>query len=157
MLPQLSARGIRILRQGDDDRARLLEAFRSERSSVLFATDSFWEGVDAPGETLQIVILCKLPFRVPTEPVLKARMAAIAEQGGNPFAELSLPDAVVRLRQGFGRLMRRHDDRGVVLILDSRIVTKSYGSVFLESLPRTATVIDKAESVQRAVGDFFSS
>jgi ATP-dependent DNA helicase DinG len=153
--PQLSARGIRILRQGDDERARLLEAFRAERSSVLFATDSFWEGVDAPGETLQTVILCRLPFRVPTEPVLKARMAAVAEQGGNPFAELSLPDAVVRLRQGFGRLMRRHDDRGVVLILDSRIVTKSYGSVFLESLPRTATTLDTAESVQRSVAEFF--
>jgi ATP-dependent DNA helicase DinG len=82
-------------------------------------------------------------------------MAAVAEQGGNPFAELSLPDAVVRLRQGFGRLMRRHDDRGVVLILDSRIVTKSYGSVFLESLPRTATAMDRAESVQRAVAEFF--
>ena len=118
-----------------------------ERSSVLFATDSFWEGVDVPGETLQMVILCRLPFRVPTEPVLKARMAAIEMRGGNPFGELSLPDAVVRLRQGFGRLMRRNDDRGVVLILDSRIVTKSYGSIFLESLPRTEKVMDRAETV----------
>ena len=82
-----------------------------------------------------MVILCRLPFRVPSEPVLKARMAAIEERGGNPFAELSLPDAVVRMRQGFGRLMRRQDDRGVVLVLDPRIVTKTYGSVFLQSLP----------------------
>lgn len=154
--PVLSARGIRILRQGDDERARLLDAFRAERSSVLFATDSFWEGVDAPGETLQMVILCRLPFRVPTEPVLKARMAAIEERGGNPFGELSLPDAVVRLRQGFGRLMRRHDDRGVVLILDSRIVNKSYGAVFLESLPRTGRVIDGSQAVQEAVAEFFA-
>ena len=152
----LAARGIRILRQGDDERSRLLDAFRAERSSVLFATDSFWEGVDVPGETLQMVILCRLPFRVPTEPVLKARMAAIEMRGGNPFGELSLPDAVVRLRQGFGRLMRRNDDRGVVLILDSRIVTKSYGSIFLESLPRTEKVMDRAETVQEAVAAFFA-
>jgi ATP-dependent DNA helicase DinG len=154
--PILSPRGIRTLRQGDDERSRLLDAFRSERSSVLFATDSFWEGVDAPGETLQIVILCRLPFRVPTEPVLKARMAAIEERGGNAFAELSLPDAVVRLRQGFGRLMRRYDDRGVVLILDSRIVSKSYGAVFLESLPETSLLIDGAQAVQSAVTEFFA-
>jgi ATP-dependent DNA helicase DinG len=103
-----------------------------------------------------MVILCRLPFRVPTEPVLKARMAAIQGRGGNPFAELSLPDAVVRLRQGFGRLMRRNDDRGVVLILDSRIVTKSYGSIFLESLPRTQTAMARAEDVQAAVEAFFA-
>jgi len=153
--PALLARGIRILRQGDDERARLLDAFRAERSSVLFATDSFWEGVDAPGETLEVVVLCRLPFRVPTEPVLRARMAAIEDRGGNPFGELSLPEAVVRLRQGFGRLMRRQDDRGVVLILDSRIVKKSYGSIFLESLPRTALVVDDALTVQAAVRGFF--
>lgn len=103
-----------------------------------------------------MVILCRLPFRVPTEPVLRARMAAIEERGGNPFAELSLPDAVVRLRQGFGRLMRRHDDRGVVLILDSRIVSKTYGAVFLESLPRTGVVSSHAEAVQDAVAEFFA-
>jgi ATP-dependent DNA helicase DinG len=152
---ELSRAGIRLLKQGDDDRARLLDAFRAERSSVLFATDSFWEGVDAPGETLQVVILCRLPFRVPSEPVLRARMAAIEERGGNPFGELSLPDAVVRMRQGFGRLMRRHDDTGVVLILDPRVVTKQYGSVFLESLPRTQRCIAPAAEVMRAVTRFF--
>lgn len=155
-LPALAAEGIRILKQGDDDRARLLDAFRAERSSVLFATDSFWEGVDAPGETLQVVILCKLPFRVPTEPVLRARMAAIEERGGNPFGELSLPDAVVRMRQGFGRLMRGQDDYGVVLILDSRIVSKRYGEVFLDSLPGTQRSIAPSAEVHRAVSAFFS-
>jgi len=153
--PELSRAGIRLLKQGDDDRTRLLDAFRAERSSVLFATDSFWEGVDAPGETLQVVILCRLPFRVPTEPVLRARTAAIEERGGNPFNELSLPDAVVRMRQGFGRLMRRHDDMGVVLILDPRIVTKRYGEVFLESLPPTRRSIAPGTEVLRAVTEFF--
>ncbi len=153
--PTLAAHGIRLLKQGDDDRARLLDAFRAERSSVLFATDSFWEGVDVPGETLQAVILCRLPFRVPSEPVLRARMAEIENRGGNPFAELSLPDAVVRLRQGFGRLMRRHDDIGVVLILDSRIVSKQYGSVFLESLPQTRRSIGPSREVLGAVREFF--
>jgi ATP-dependent DNA helicase DinG len=153
--PALAACGIRLMKQGDDDRTRLLDAFRAERSSVLFATDSFWEGVDAPGETLQMVIMCRLPFRVPSEPVLRARMSAIEARGGNPFAELSLPDAVVRMRQGFGRLMRRHDDRGVVLVLDPRIVSKTYGSVFLESLPPSRRVIGLAASVLAEVKEFF--
>jgi ATP-dependent DNA helicase DinG len=154
--PALHAAGIRVLKQGDDDRSRLLDSFRAETSSVLFATDSFWEGVDAPGETLQVVILCRLPFRVPSEPVLKARMAAIEQRGGNPFAELSLPDAVVRMRQGFGRLMRRQDDTGVVLVLDPRIVTKQYGAVFLQSLPQTRRAVAPAAEVLRAVKEFFA-
>jgi ATP-dependent DNA helicase DinG len=154
--PALSRAGIRLMKQGDDDRARLLDSFRAERSSVLFATDSFWEGVDAPGDTLQMVILCRLPFRVPSEPVLRARMAAIEARGGNPFGELSLPDAVVRMRQGFGRLMRRHDDSGVVLILDPRIVTKQYGSVFLDSLPAARRVIGPAAEVLRETAAFFA-
>jgi len=153
--PELARAGIRLMKQGDEDRARLLDSFRAERSSVLFATDSFWEGVDAPGDTLQMVILCRLPFRVPSEPVLKARMASIEARGGNPFGELSLPDAVMRMRQGFGRLMRRHDDSGVVLILDPRIVTKKYGSVFLESLPPARRVIAPAAEVLREVTAFF--
>jgi len=155
--PQMAPAGIRLMKQGDADRARLLDSFRAERSSVLFATDSFWEGVDAPGDTLRMVIVTRLPFRVPSEPVLRARMAAIEERGGNPFAELSLPDAVMRMRQGFGRLMRRHDDSGVVLILDPRIVTKSYGSVFLESLPDARRVLAPSAEVLREVVRFFSS
>jgi ATP-dependent DNA helicase DinG len=153
--PEMARAGIRLMKQGDADRARLLDSFRAERSSVLFATDSFWEGVDAPGDTLRMVIVCRLPFRVPSEPVLKARMAAIEERGGNPFGELSLPDAVVRMRQGFGRLMRRHDDSGVVLILDPRIVTKSYGTVFLDSLPDARRLLAPAAEVLREVGKFF--
>jgi ATP-dependent DNA helicase DinG len=153
--PGLAESGLRILRQGEDDRARLLDRFREETSSVLFATDSFWEGVDAPGDTLHMVVLCRLPFRVPSEPVLKARMAAIEAAGGNSFAELSLPDAVVRMRQGFGRLMRRRDDQGVVLVLDSRIVTKRYGEVFLDSLPPARRLVTDSAGVLAGVAEFF--
>ncbi len=134
----LAPYGMTILRQGDDDRARLLETFRTDESSVLFATDSFWEGVDAPGDTLLHVIMVKLPFRVPNDPVHAARSEAIELSGGNPFMELSLPEAVVRFRQGFGRLMRRKTDRGVVTVLDRRLLAKRYGKVFLDSLPETA-------------------
>ena len=134
----LAPYGMTILKQGDDDRARLLESFRTDESSVLFATDSFWEGVDAPGDALLHVIMVKLPFRVPNDPVHQARSEAIELSGGNPFMELSLPEAVVRFRQGFGRLMRRKTDRGVVTVLDRRLLAKRYGSIFLESLPETA-------------------
>ena len=155
VLPALEELAIPAYRQGDEDRGRLLDRFRRESSSVLFATDSFWEGVDAPGETLQLVILCRLPFRVPSEPVIAARMEAIEERGGNPFAELSLPDAAMRLRQGFGRLMRRSSDWGAVVVLDSRLVRRSYGRVFLSSLPETKRRIQATWSLLEEVRDFF--
>jgi ATP-dependent DNA helicase DinG len=133
----LGSEGISVLKQGDDERSRLLERFIKETSSVLFATHSFWEGIDAPGETLGIVILCRLPFRVPTDPVHTARMEFIRNTGGNPFFELALPEAVMKLKQGFGRLMRRNTDRGAVIITDVRIAKKSYGNAFINSLPET--------------------
>jgi ATP-dependent DNA helicase DinG len=154
--PECAARGIAVLRQGEDDRARLLARFQADASSVLLATDSFWEGVDAPGETLELLILTRLPFRVPDDPVLAARMQMIQERGGNPFYELSLPDAVVRLRQGFGRLMRRQDDRGAVLILDSRVVRRPYGTVFLESLPRCRMAVGPSAEVLAALREMFA-
>ena len=154
--PQLAERGIVLLRQGEDDRGRLLDRFRADASSVLLATDSFWEGVDAPGETLELLVLTRLPFRVPSDPVLQARMEAIQQRGGNPFYELSLPEAVVRLRQGFGRLMRRQDDQGAVLILDSRVVRRAYGRQFLESLPPCRTSIGPAGEVLEALRGFFA-
>ncbi len=138
---ELSPLGMTILMQGDDDRTRLFETFRSDESSVLFATDSFWEGIDAPGDALMHVIIAKLPFRVPNDPVLSARAEAIEIEGGNPFMDLSLPEAVIRFRQGFGRLMRRKTDRGVVTVLDRRIVAKRYGRVFIDSLPETARCV----------------
>jgi ATP-dependent DNA helicase DinG len=154
---ELESSGIRCLKQGDDDRSRLLAAFLADRSCVLFATDSFWEGVDAPGETLRMVILCRLPFRTPRDPVFEARRERIEKRGGNAFMELSLPDAVMKFKQGFGRLMRRSGDFGVVAVPDSRILHKFYGKVFLNSLPETKRSFKELPSVLRDVEDFLYS
>lgn len=152
--PELCREGINILKQGDDDRRRLLCRFRRDRASVLFATDSFWEGVDTPGDALEVLIVCRLPFRVPSDPVFRARTEAVERRGGSSFMELSLPDAVIRLKQGFGRLMRRRDDIGVVLILDSRIVKRWYGRHLLDSLPPCARKITEAHLLLEAVERF---
>jgi ATP-dependent DNA helicase DinG len=132
---RLKALGITAFKQGQLPRNLLLERFRADTGSVLFATDSFWEGVDVAGEALESVILVKLPFKVPSEPVLQARCEAIDEAGGNSFMEYSVPQAAIRLRQGAGRLIRRRTDRGVIVVLDKRILTKRYGKTFLKSLP----------------------
>ncbi len=150
----LSPLGLTILKQGDDDRSRLLDTFRNDESSVLFATDSFWEGVDAPGDALLHVIITKLPFRVPSDPVHAARAEAIEKSGANAFMELSLPEAVMRFRQGFGRLMRRKTDRGVVTVLDRRILAKKYGKIFLESLPETRQCFEPLRDVLPTVERF---
>jgi ATP-dependent DNA helicase DinG len=110
--------------------------------------------VDAPGEALKVVLICRLPFSVPTDPVIKARMEAIEKRGGNSFMEYALPQAAMKLRQGFGRLMRRKSDRGIVCILDSRIIRKSYGKVMLETLPETAMRIKGREELLRELEDF---
>jgi ATP-dependent DNA helicase DinG len=154
---RLAAIGVAALRQGDDDRARLLARFSDDTSSVLFATESFWQGVDVPGESLQVVVLCRLPFRVPTDPILLARTEAIEARGGNAFAELALPEAVMKFRQGFGRLMRRGTDRGVVVVTDVRVLTKRYGSLFLQSLPETQTSTRDAPGVVEDVERFLYS
>jgi ATP-dependent DNA helicase DinG len=151
----LEERGISVLKQGGEDRSKLLQRFHTDISSVLMATDSFWEGVDAPGESLKLVIICRLPFSVPTDPVIQARMEMVEREGGNAFMQFALPQAAMKLRQGFGRLMRRQSDRGVVAILDSRIIRKSYGKVLLDSLPMTQRKIDEREHVLRAMEDFF--
>ena len=146
--------GIACLRQGDDDRARLLERFTTDVSSVLFATESFWQGVDAPGDALKVVVLCRLPFRVPTDPVLTARMEMIEASGGHAFTELALPEAVMKLRQGFGRLIRRTTDRGIVVITDVRVLTRPYGELFLRSLPETQRSFSSAAHVLEDVERF---
>ena len=155
--PALAAHGITVFRQGEHDRARLLRMFADETSSVLFATDSFWEGVDTPGESLSVVIVCRLPFRVPSDPVHRARSEAVTEAGGNSFYEFSLPDAVMKLKQGFGRLMRRSSDRGIVIITDVRIATKSYGKAFLGSLPPTQRSLKSSAGVLEDVERFLYS
>jgi len=147
--PGLDKLGITVLKQGDDDRTRLLEKFKTDTASVLFATSSFWEGIDAPGNSLKVVIICKLPFMVPTDPVIAARMEVVEQRGGNQFMEYMLPEAVIKLKQGFGRLMRRGTDSGVVAILDSRMLKKFYGRLFVNSLPETARSFKPVEGILR--------
>lgn len=124
------------LLQGTQTRSALLKAFREDAHSVLFATQSFWEGVDVQGDALSLVIIDKLPFSSPFDPVAKARLDHIRAQGKNPFSDHQVPEAAIALKQGFGRLIRHREDRGVIAILDSRIVNKGYGKRFLRSLPR---------------------
>jgi ATP-dependent DNA helicase DinG len=124
-----------VLRQGDAPRTELLDAFRETPHSILLGTSSFWEGVDVKGQALSCVIIDKLPFATPDDPVLKARLRRIEEQGGNAFMEYQLPEAVISLKQGIGRLIRDSNDYGVLMICDPRLTGKSYGKVFIKSLP----------------------
>jgi ATP-dependent DNA helicase DinG len=150
-------KGYRVLAQGTMERGRLLDEFRSGGKAVLLGTDSFWEGVDVPGEALSSVLLTRLPFRVPTHPVQRARAELIEARGGDPFAELSLPQAVIRFRQGFGRLIRSRTDRGVVVILDPRVNSQRYGRVFLNSLPPAHVVTEPRDAILAAVKAFLAA
>ena len=141
--------------QGEGPRHRLTEVFKQDKTSVLFATDSFWEGVDVAGEALENVILTKLPFSVPKEPVIEARIEAIEQAGGNPFLEYSVPQAVIKFKQGFGRLIRSKSDRGSIMIFDRRVVDKTYGKIFLRSLPECRLAQGKREHVFKEVKQIF--
>jgi ATP-dependent DNA helicase DinG len=141
-----------LLVQGKAPRSALLEKFRSTPHAVLFATSSFWQGVDVQGPQLSAVIIDRLPFAVPTDPVVAARIQQVNEDGGNAFQDYQIPQAVIALKQGFGRLIRSETDRGVLVILDHRLVRKAYGKVFLESLPpyaRTNRLDDVANFMQK--------
>jgi ATP-dependent DNA helicase DinG len=140
--PDLDEMGIQLLLQGEEgwDRGRLLKTFREDVDSVLFGVNSFWEGVDVPGEALSNLIITKLPFQVPEGPLVEARHARMKEMGLEPFQTESLPEAVLRLKQGFGRLIRSSKDVGTVTLLDPRLTTERWGSIFLKALPECETV-----------------
>ena len=135
-----------LLVQGEQPKATLLKRFRDDTSSVLLGTASFWQGVDMPGETLSCVIIDKLPFAPPDDPLVAARLEKIVEEGGNPFWDYQVPSAVLTLRQGLGRLIRRATDRGILAVLDSRLFKRSYGKIFLESLPES-TITHQREDI----------
>ena len=133
------------LLQGTGPRNALLEEFRATPHCVLFATSSFWQGVDVPGEQLSLVIIDKLPFAVPSDPVVEARIRIIREQGGNPFFDYQIPQAALALKQGFGRLIRNRSDRGVLVLLDNRVTKQRYGQVFFDSLPDYRFTTERSE------------
>lgn len=124
-----------LLVQGQMAKSVLLDHFVEDKNAILLATASFWEGVDVRGDNLTCVIIDKLPFRAPDEPLLQAKSEDLKRRGGDPFGQIQLPDAVIALKQGVGRLIRDVSDRGVLVICDSRIVNRPYGQVFLSSLP----------------------
>jgi len=137
MQPFFASKKMNLLVQGQGaPRGKLLEQFKSTARSVLFGTDSFWMGVDVPGDALSNVIITRLPFAVPDHPLTEAKLELIQERGGDAFTEYSLPEAILKLRQGVGRLIRTKSDKGIVVILDNRIVTKPYGRAFLKALPQ---------------------
>jgi ATP-dependent DNA helicase DinG len=140
-----------VLVQGEAPRERLLERFRAEIDSVLMATATFWQGVDIPGEALSLLVIDKLPFAAPGDPLHEARCERIAQEGGDWFRDYALPSAVLQLRQGFGRLIRSHADSGVVALLDPRLRTRGYGRTFLTALPPAQLVADR-DQVARFFG-----
>jgi ATP-dependent DNA helicase DinG len=157
---ELRARGAERTRplyvHGEDTRDNLLRKFRDSGRAVLLGTASFWEGVDVPGRALQGLIIARLPFRVPTEPVTAAHCEAIVERGGDAFAEYMVPHAALRLKQGFGRLIRTATDRGVIVLVDPRAVNKGYGRALLRDLPPARRVFGPWKTIVKQLQDFYA-
>jgi ATP-dependent DNA helicase DinG len=146
-----------LLVHGEDSRQSLLRRFIDTGSAVLLGTASFWEGVDVPGDPLRALLLAKLPFRVPTEPLVAARCERVERSGGDAFTDYMLPDAALRLKQGFGRLIRSSTDRGAVVLMDPRVLSRGYGEMLLETLPPAKQVSGPWEEVRRHLIPFFQS
>jgi ATP-dependent DNA helicase DinG len=153
--PRFRTAGRALLLQGEAaSRTELARQMRALGNAVLFGTDSFWTGVDVPGDALAQVIITRLPFDPPTHPVTEAQAERVRAQGGNPFNELTLPDALIKFRQGIGRLIRQQTDRGLVTLLDARVLAKSYGRAFLESMPQPEYTLLTRENRERAFVPF---
>jgi Rad3-related DNA helicase len=152
----LTRKGLTLMGQGiDGSRNLLVRRFREDKRSILFGTDSFWEGVDVPGSALEIVVIMKLPFAVPADPVVQAQLEEVERAGGNPFMDYSVPEAAIRLRQGAGRLIRHRGDRGIVVVLDNRIVTARYGETFKRCLPGTFIKTDSTDNLIKSMSAWF--
>ena len=145
-----------LLVQGEDQRDRLLRRFRESGSAVLLGTDSFWEGVDVPGRALRVLILAKLPFKVPSDPLTAARLERLEQRGLDGFSHYLVPHAALKLKQGFGRLIRNRTDTGAVVLLDRRVVTKRYGALILDGLPPASRVVANWEDIRDACEEFFA-
>ncbi|MGB0405113.1 MAG: ATP-dependent DNA helicase, partial [Fusobacterium sp.] len=139
---ELEKNGIELFIQGMYPRTKLVELYKKSNYPVLFGTDSFWEGVDVKGDKLSSVVIVKLPFKVPNDPITEAIIEKYEEQGKNSFLEYQIPESVIKFKQGIGRLIRSKEDRGVITILDNRVITKRYGKYFLKSIP-TRNIIKK--------------
>jgi ATP-dependent DNA helicase DinG len=141
-------RNLQLINQAEGlPRSKMIDQFKRNPRSILLGADSFWQGVDVPGDALQTVIITKLPFAVPDQPLLEARLEQIRSRGGNPFVEYQLPEAVLKFKQGFGRLIRSQSDKGTIVVLDPRVLTKPYGQVFLKALPDCARRVEEAGAI----------
>jgi len=154
--PTLEEMGIHLLGQGiDGSRTSLLKIFQEDEKSVLLGTNSFWEGIDVPGSALELLVITKIPFDVPTEPLIEARMEQVGAKTGNGFFNYAVPEAIVRFRQGFGRLIRSGEDRGIILLLDRRVVQTQYGELLLESLPVEPNICREEKSLMKILEEWF--
>jgi len=153
----LEEAGFSVLAQGvSGNAASILKRLKREGKTLLLGTESLWEGVDLPGEQLELLIIAKLPFAVPSEPLVEARLERIQAQGENPFSSYSVPEAALKLKQGFGRLIRSQTDRGAVVILDKRTITTAYGEQFLKSLPLASKTFDHEEELLSELREWFA-